>query len=83
MVVTPGIANMIREGKTHMIYGAIETGSKMGMVPPGGASLRIRSGMWDRYFERRRALATGTTARCTCCKRHWSKIRFIRISRIY
>jgi Tfp pilus assembly pilus retraction ATPase PilT len=27
------IANLIREGKTHMIYGAIETGSKYGMVP--------------------------------------------------
>lgn len=33
MVVTPAIANLIREGKTHMIYGAIETGSKYGMVP--------------------------------------------------
>jgi twitching motility protein PilT len=33
MVVTPAIANLIREGKTHMIYNAIETGSKFGMVP--------------------------------------------------
>jgi twitching motility protein PilT len=32
MVVTPAIANLIREGKTHMIYSAIETGSKFGMV---------------------------------------------------
>jgi hypothetical protein len=39
----------------------LELNTKMGMVPPGGASLRIRSGEWDRYFERRRALATGTT----------------------
>jgi twitching motility protein PilT len=46
MVVTPGIANMIREGKTHMIYGAIETGSKMGMVPLDRAlSELVSSGM--------------------------------------
>ncbi len=33
MVVTPAIANLIREGKTHMIYNSIETGGKFGMVP--------------------------------------------------
>jgi twitching motility protein PilT len=33
MVVTPAIANLIREGKSHMIYNAIETGGKFGMVP--------------------------------------------------
>ncbi|MBK6880773.1 MAG: type IV pilus twitching motility protein PilT [Elusimicrobia bacterium] len=33
MVVTPAIANLIRENKTHMIYQAIETGSKFGMIP--------------------------------------------------
>ena len=33
MMVTPAIANLIREGKTHMIYGAIDTGAKFGMVP--------------------------------------------------
>jgi twitching motility protein PilT len=32
MIVTPAIANLIREGKTHMIYNAIETGSKAGMI---------------------------------------------------
>jgi len=32
MVVTPAIANLIREGKTHQIYTAIETGSKFGMI---------------------------------------------------
>ena len=31
MMVTPAIANLIREGKTHMIYNAIETGAKFGM----------------------------------------------------
>ncbi|MBV9079509.1 MAG: type IV pilus twitching motility protein PilT [Elusimicrobia bacterium] len=33
MMVTPAISNLIREGKTHMIYSAIETGAKFGMVP--------------------------------------------------
>lgn len=33
MVMTPAIANIIREGKTHMIYSAIETGGKFGMIP--------------------------------------------------
>lgn len=32
MIVTPAIANLIREGKTHQIYTAIETGAKFGMI---------------------------------------------------
>ncbi len=32
MVVTPAIANLVREGKTHMIYTAIDTGGKYGMI---------------------------------------------------
>jgi len=31
MLMTPAIANIIREGKVHMIYSAIETGQKFGM----------------------------------------------------
>jgi twitching motility protein PilT len=31
MVVTPAISNLIREGKTAQIYGAIQTGAKVGM----------------------------------------------------
>jgi twitching motility protein PilT len=31
MIVTHAIANLIREGKTHQIYSAIETGAKLGM----------------------------------------------------
>lgn len=31
MVVTPGIANQIREGKTSQIYSSIQTGMKLGM----------------------------------------------------
>jgi twitching motility protein PilT len=32
MITTPAVGNLIREGKTHMLYGAIETGSKFGMI---------------------------------------------------
>jgi twitching motility protein PilT len=32
MIVTPAIANQIREGKPHLIYSAIETGGQFGMV---------------------------------------------------
>ncbi|HBL16349.1 MAG: type IV pili twitching motility protein PilT [Elusimicrobia bacterium GWA2_69_24] len=31
MVTTPAVSNLIREGKTHMIYQAIDTGAKFGM----------------------------------------------------
>lgn len=32
MVVTPAIANLVREGKTSQVYSAIQTGMKMGMM---------------------------------------------------
>ncbi len=32
MVVTPGISNLIRQGKTHEIYSAIEMGANAGMI---------------------------------------------------
>jgi twitching motility protein PilT len=32
MRVTPGIGNLIREGKTHQIYAAMEAGAKHGMI---------------------------------------------------
>jgi twitching motility protein PilT len=32
MIVTPAIANLIREGKTHQIYGAIDTSARAGMI---------------------------------------------------
>jgi twitching motility protein PilT len=32
MIVTPAISNLIREGKTHQIYGAVDTGARVGMV---------------------------------------------------
>jgi twitching motility protein PilT len=33
MIMTPGISSMIREAKTHMLYQAIDTGAKHGMIP--------------------------------------------------
>lgn len=41
MVVTPAIANLIREGKTHQIYSAIETGAKYGMISLDRALLNL------------------------------------------
>jgi twitching motility protein PilT len=32
MIMTPAISNLIREGKTHMLYQAIDTGAKNGMI---------------------------------------------------
>ncbi len=32
MISTPAISNLIREGKTHMLYQAIDTGAKHGMI---------------------------------------------------
>ncbi len=32
LVVTPAVANLIREGKTHQLYSAIEAGARYGMV---------------------------------------------------
>ncbi len=35
LIVTPGIANLIRENKTFRINSAIQTGAKYGMIPDG------------------------------------------------
>jgi len=46
MVMTPAIQNLIREGKTHMIYSAIETGAKYGMMPMDRAmALLVKQGL--------------------------------------
>ncbi len=46
MIMTPAISNMIREGKTHMIYGALDTGAKHGMIPMDKALAElVRQGM--------------------------------------
>ncbi|MBN1823458.1 MAG: type IV pilus twitching motility protein PilT [Endomicrobiales bacterium] len=41
MLVTPAISNLIREGKSHQIYSAIQTGSKFGMVNLDRALLQL------------------------------------------
>ena len=46
MIMTPAISNMIREGKTHMIYGALDTGAKHGMIPMDKSLAElVRTGM--------------------------------------
>ena len=48
MVTTPAISNLIREGKTHMIYGAIDTGAKFGMIPMDKSLAElVKAGMID------------------------------------
>jgi twitching motility protein PilT len=32
LIVTPAVSNLIREGKSHQIYGAIDTGVRVGMI---------------------------------------------------
>ena len=32
LVATPAVRNLIREGKTHQIYSAMQAGAKFGMV---------------------------------------------------
>jgi twitching motility protein PilT len=46
MIVTPAIANLIRESKTHQIYTAIETGAKYGMITLDRSLIElVRKGM--------------------------------------
>jgi twitching motility protein PilT len=46
MIVTPAISNLIRESKTHQIYGAIDTGARVGMMSLDKAlSELVRKGM--------------------------------------
>ncbi|MCK7502742.1 MAG: hypothetical protein MZV70_00680 [Desulfobacterales bacterium] len=47
MIVTHAIANLIREGKTHQIYSAIETGAKLGMCTSRDLTGRTRQGAID------------------------------------
>ena len=41
MIATPAIRNMIREHKTHQLYGAIQTGAEMGMETLDNHLLRL------------------------------------------
>ena len=43
LVATPAIRNLIREGKTHQIYSAMQAGAKHGMADDGPAPGRARA----------------------------------------
>jgi twitching motility protein PilT len=46
LMPTPGVRNLIREGKTHQIYSAIQTGSQYGMQSlDASLAVLVRSGM--------------------------------------
>jgi twitching motility protein PilT len=48
MIVTPAIAAMIRDGKTHMIYSAIDTGAQYGMFSlDKSLAQALKSGLVD------------------------------------
>ncbi|MEM9164777.1 MAG: type IV pilus twitching motility protein PilT [Cyanobacteria bacterium P01_F01_bin.4] len=70
MVVTPAISNLIREGKTAQIYGAIQTGGKLGMqtlemvladlYKAGTISFESAMGKSSRADELQRLIGPGT-----------------------
>jgi twitching motility protein PilT len=43
LVPTAGVRNLIREGKVHQIYSAMQTGSKFGMQTMDGALAELVS----------------------------------------
>ncbi len=46
MVVTAGIRNLIREGKTHQIYSLMETGGELGMqTMDRSLAVHVRQGL--------------------------------------
>jgi twitching motility protein PilT len=56
LVPTPGVRNLIREGKTHQIYSAIQTGGEHGMQTMDAALAElVRLGKITRDVARRRA----------------------------
>ncbi len=72
LMPTPGVRNLIREGKNHQIYSAMQTGSKFGMQTMDAALVElIRKGMISREEaekrssnpdELQRLISSGTTA---------------------
>ncbi|ASC69944.1 Twitching mobility protein [Halomicronema hongdechloris C2206] len=72
MLVTPAIANLIREGKTAQIYGAIQTGGKLGMhtlemvlaklYKEGSISFEAAMSKTSRPDELQRLIGTGPAA---------------------
>ncbi len=73
MVVTPAIANLMREGKTGMVYSAIQTGMKLGMqtmeqalagyVRSGSVAFEVAMGKASKPDELQRLLGGATAAK--------------------
>jgi twitching motility protein PilT len=56
LIPTPAVRNLIREGKTHQIYSAIQTGGEHGMQTMDAALVElVREGKITREVARRRA----------------------------
>lgn len=56
LVPTPGIRNLIREGKNHQIYSAMQTGSKYGMQTMDAALVKlVREGAISREEAEKRS----------------------------
>jgi twitching motility protein PilT len=56
LVPTPGVRNLIREGKNHQIYSAMQTGGKFGMQTMDAALVElIRKGQISREEGERRS----------------------------
>jgi twitching motility protein PilT len=64
LVPTPAVRNLIREGKTHQIYSAIQTGAEHGMQTMDAALADlVRAGRITRDVAQRRASVPAELAR--------------------
>ncbi|HXD67043.1 MAG TPA: ATPase, T2SS/T4P/T4SS family, partial [Solirubrobacteraceae bacterium] len=64
LVPTPAVRNLIREGKTHQIYSAIQTGAEYGMQTMDAALADlVRAGRISRDVAQRRASVPSELAR--------------------
>jgi twitching motility protein PilT len=64
LIPTPAVRNLIREGKTHQIYSAIQTGAEYGMQTMDTALAElVRSGRISRDLAQRRASVPEELAR--------------------
>ena len=64
LVPTPAVRNLIREGKTHQIYSAIQTGAEHGMQTMDSALAElVRAGRISRDVAQRRASVPAELAR--------------------
>jgi twitching motility protein PilT len=64
LIPTPAVRNLIREGKTHQIYSAIQTGGEHGMQTMDAALTDlVRAGKITRDVARRRASVPAELAR--------------------